>query len=182
MKFRILSIVFAVVLIISCSVSAPVYEVFAQDTSVDENKVLFARIENMLDHNQVYGDDFDSTTKMVNNSLSILLDKTEDDSSFIDREIVEGFVYNMYGITLAQYEENPDFPKEDGFIFIVPRGFDLYDHTVISVEEDGDYLYVESEVCVTSHDGQFYELNCLSNLKKSEDSSFGYIIVYSLLK
>ncbi len=181
MKFKVLGVVLALFIVLACgftvlgeeTVAAPseTPEISADATSTDE-KVLVARLENMLDHNNVYNDDFDSTYEMVNNSIIALIDKGDEDG-FIKADIVEGFVYNMYGITLNDYAINPEFPQKDGYIFILPRGFELYDHTLTSVEVDGDYIHTDSVLTVVSHEGYTYEYDCRSIFKVNASSAFG---------
>ncbi len=181
MKFKIFGVVLALLIVLACgfTVSGEESVAFAGETpeisaeaSAIDQAVLLARLENMLDHNNVYNSDFDSTYEMVNNSIIALIDKGDEDG-FIKADIVEGFIYNMYGITLDDYAVNPEFPQKDGHIFIIPRGFEIYDHAITSVEVDGDYIHTNSVLTVFSHEGYTYEYECRSIFKINESSSFG---------
>ena len=184
MKFKIFGIALALLMVLTCGFTvigedaavAPEADVIVKAETDMDQKVLFTRLENMLDHNNVYNRDFDSTNDMINNSIVALIDKGDEDG-FIKADIVESFVYNMYGITLDDYATNPEFPQKDGHIFIIPRGFEIYDHTVTAVEHDGDFLYVDSLLTVVSHEGYTYEYNCRSIFKINSASAFGYNLI-----
>ncbi len=186
MKFKVLGVVLALFMVLACGFTvsgeesaempADTVEISTKAPVVDDERVLTARLENMLDHNNVYNRDFDSTYEMVNNSMIALIDRGDEDG-FIKADIVEGFIYNMYGITLEDYAVNPDFPQKDGHIFIIPRGFEIYDHTVISIEIDGDYIYTDSVLTILSHEGYTYEYDCRSIFKTNTSSSFGYNLI-----
>lgn len=176
MKLRALGIALILVMILACGFTVSGEQNSSPAASHDADAVLISRLENMLDHNQVYNDDFDSTNDMVNNSVIALLDKADGDG-FIDRDIVSGFVYNMYGIDLSEYSAEPGFPSKDGHLFVIPKGYDLYDHTVLSAEIDGEYIHTDSVLTVDAHDGYTYELSCRSIFKVNESSSFGYNLI-----
>ena len=92
MKLKFMSVIVMVIILIACA-----FQVSGEESSSNEiltpdyDKVLSARLENMLDHNNVYNDDFDDITIMVDNSIISLLDKG-DEEGYIERNIVEGFV------------------------------------------------------------------------------------------
>ncbi len=184
MKFRVLGAVLALVLVLACG-----FTVSGESSAPTDNSalsaeeeyavILTARIENMLSHNFVYNDDFDSTTAMVDNAMLALIDKADEDG-FIDSALVEGFVYNMYGITLDQYAVCADFPIKERYLYTIPRGFDKYSHEITATCEEDNYLHIDSVLTVTSHDGSSGVYNCRTMLEKSEASSFGYVIVSSL--
>lgn len=185
MKFRIFGTVLAIFMVLACgftvsgeeSASMPAAAVEAQTEINSENTdALIARLENMLDHNQVYNRDFDSTNDMVNNSIVALLDRADEDG-FIRSDIVEGFVYNMYGITLSEYTVASDFPQKDGHIFVIPRGFEIYDHDITSVEIDGEFVYTDSTLTIQTHEGYTYEYSCRSIFKETIASAFGYNLI-----
>lgn len=181
MKLKIGALLLALLIIFSCgfavmgeeAVSKTETEEAAQETPFE------ARILNMLNHNCVYNDDFDFVSVMVDNSMITLLDRADEDG-YIKRDIVEGFVFNMYGITLKDYAPSFDFPQKDGHLFVIPRGLELFSHEIIKTETDGDYLYVESTLTVEAHDGVGTEYVCYTTLRKTDRSAFGYNIISSV--
>ncbi len=184
MKFRIIGILLALTLVLACGFtvsgesSRTAAENFTTAPKAKREAVLLGRIENMLSHNFVYNDDFDSTTAMVDNAMLALL-SAADDEGFIDAYLVGGFVYNMYGITLDEYEISADFPQKDTYLFVLPRGFDEFSHKVSGIEIDGEYIHVDSVMTVESHEGALYEYSCHTIFLENEESSFGYNIISS---
>lgn len=148
----------------------------------EENKVLQARFLNMLNHNFVYNDSFHSVDEIVNNSIIALLDKRDSqDDSFIDENIVAEYVYNMYGIEIDDFSDiNIDMPKKEGYVYIIPRGYEIYSHKIssINLNEDGSYT-VNTLVTVSSMGGQDLTFNCESLFVKNSASAFGFSIIYS---
>ena len=62
----------------------------------------------------------------------------------------------MYGIEIDDMSQlNAEFPQIDGYLYIIPRGYTTYSHSILSVEqnEDGSYTVV-SNVTVKGHDLQ----------------------------
>lgn len=141
-----------------------------------------ARFLNMLNHNFVYNEDFQSTDVLVEDSLLALLDRREKDSpEYISDTIVKGFVSDMYGIELSDINDNSD-RHMDGFVYIVPRGFTVYSHKITDVKENEDGSFtVLSSVTVTPHDDGEYLTEAETLFVKNEKSAFGYNIVYSNL-
>lgn len=151
------------------------------DTATSD-KVLEARFLNMLNRNFVYDGAFDTVEGVVNSSIIALLDKRDsEDDSFISQEIVSDFVYDMYGIEDIDYSAvNTQFAQKDGFVYIIPRGFELYNHKIVSItnNEDGSYT-VKTNVTISTHDGLQIVDVCESLFVKNEASNFGYSIIYS---
>lgn len=187
MKFKVIGVVLALFVLLACGFTvsgeqkseaiATSLPTMSQKTT---DPVLAARLQNMLDHNRVYNDDYDSSVTMVDNSVMALIDKVDEDG-FIDSNIVLGFVYNMYGIDLSEYTQNPAFPQKDGCIFVVPRGLDTYEQRVTNIELDGEYIYTDSIVTVSTHEGFIYEYNCHSLFKVNAQSGFGYNLISSTI-
>lgn len=187
MKFKVIGVMLALFVLLACGftvsgeqkndVAAASLPAVAEKSA---DPVLTARLQNMLDHNRVYNDDYDSTVTMIDNSVTALIDKADEDG-FIDSNIVLGFVYNMYGIDLSEYTPNPDFPQKDGCIFVVPRGLDTYEQSITNIELDGEYIYTDSVVTVSTHEGFVYEYNCRSLFKENPASGFGYNLISSTI-
>lgn len=148
----------------------------------DETEVLKARFSNMLNHNFVYDSAFDSVEDIVNNSVIALLDmKDNEEDSFIKEDIVANYVYNMYGIEIEDFSIiNKDMPKKEGYVFIIPRGYEIYSHSITDIitNEDGSYT-VKSNVSIATHDGQQSNEICETLFVKNENSQFGFNMVYS---
>ncbi len=183
MKFRIFGIMLAVVLLLSCGFQAvgeqgalPAEEITAEESAAD--MVLITRLRNMLNHNRVYNGDFTDNAVMINKSVAALCDKADEDG-YIKRELLLGFVYNMYGIGLADYKSDERFPEKDGYVFVVPSGYDIYSHKIVSTEQNGNYLYATSKMELITHDGYTYEYTCRSVFKVNEASAFGYNLISS---
>lgn len=140
---------------------------------------LETRFLNMLNHNYVYGTDFNYADVIVNNSIIALLD-SKDSNGYVKESYVKSYVYNMYGIEIEDLSEfNSEFPSKDGYVYVVPRGYSTYKHSDASVSknEDGTYT-VTTDVTVTSHDGTRV-LKATSMFVKNDDSSFGFNILRS---
>jgi len=87
-----------------------------------------------------------------------LLDmRDSEDDSYISQDIVSDFVYDMYGVEVDYSEINTQFPQKDDYVFILPRGYELYEHTILSVvaNEDGTYT-VKTNIKISSHDSTVY--------------------------
>ncbi len=152
--------------------------------SIDSDKVLETRFLNMLNHNFVYDDDYKSVEDIVNNSVFALLDlRDAEDESFIAETFVSDYVFNMYGIKVENYEEiNADFPKKDGFVYIIPRGYSTFDHEIKSVtlNEDGSYT-VKTVISESYHDSVEYFDECETLFVPNANSAFGFSIIRSVI-
>lgn len=148
----------------------------------DAAKVLETRFLNMLNHNFVYDDAFHSVEDVVNSSMPALLDLREsEDSFFIEESYVADYVYNMYGIEITDFSDiNSEFERKEGYVYILPRGYEVYKHSIISVTENEDGTYaVKTKISVASHDGVDYIYTCESLFVRNPASQFGFNIVYS---
>ena len=202
MKLRFLSVFSVTLLIISVLVfsfkSAPVSNVSKNSginavgdvitiannskKGADSVKVLETRILNLLNHNFVYGDDFCDIEAIVNQSVIALLDsRSENDESFISESIVKNYIFDMYGIEINDFSEiNKDFPQKEGYVYIIPRGYSVYEHEMVSVSlnEDGSYS-VKTKITVSSHDGVEHTDFCESLIIENEKSALGFSIISS---
>lgn len=140
-----------------------------------------ARFLNMLNHNFVYNADFESAETIVNNaSLALLNMRDAENEDFIKDTYVKGFVKDMYGIEICDMSEvNADYPQLDGFVYVIPRGYTSYNHTIVSVRENEDGSYtVVSEVAASNHDTASKTEKAISLFVKNDSSAFGYNIIY----
>ena len=150
----------------------------SSDKNADAVKVLEARFLNLLNHNFVYGSDFDYVENIVNQSVIALLDMRED-NSFISESIVADYVFDMYGIEISDFSEiNSDFPSKEGYVYIIPRGYSIYEHEMISVtkNEDGSFT-AKTKVTVSYHDGGEYTDFCETLFVENEKSALGFSII-----
>lgn len=183
---KILSLVLCVVMMIVClSLIAPAFEkstqvsaATAQEVETDANE---ARFLNMLNHNYVYNADFENADAIINNASLALLDlRDTTNQDFIKDTFVKGFVKDMYGIEIADMSTiNAEYPKLDGYLYIIPRGYTNYVHTIVSIEqnEDGSYTVV-SDVKTTDHDAAAKVQKAVSLFVENSESAFGYNMIY----
>lgn len=183
---KVFSLVLCLVMLAICSsLIAPVFNdasyvsaATAEEIQVNANETRFL---NMLNHNFVYNSDFDNADTIVNNSALALLDLRDADyEDYIKDAYVKGFVKDMYGIEIADMSAlNADFPQMDGYLYIIPRGYTKYNHTIVSVKqnEDGSYTVV-SDVTVSDHDAASRTQKAVSLFVENSESAFGYNMIY----
>ena len=149
--------------------------------AADTDKVLEARFLNMLNHSFAYGEDLGSVEALVNCSVAALCNMDGGaEESFMDETRVKDYIYNMYGVEVENLSSvNAEFPKKDGYVYIIPRGYTVYKHTVDSVmlNEDGSYT-VTTLVNIDSHDGE-ENGRAVTLFVKNSDSQFGFNIISS---
>lgn len=183
---KVLSLIICIVLLLVCSsLIAPVANSGSQVSAAAVNKtyngVNESRFLNMLNHNFVYNADFENTDTIVNNSALALLDlRDADNQDYIANTYVKGFVKDMYGIEIADMSEiNADYPQLEGFLYIIPRGYTSYNHSIVSIEENEDGSYtVVSNVIVSDHDSANKIQKAVSLFVENSESAFGYSIIY----
>ncbi len=147
--------------------------------TVSEEKALCARFLNMLNHNFVYNDAFESVYEMTACSEVALLDKAED--GYIKQSLIAGYLYNMYGVENADFAAvTKDFPQRENYVYVIPRGFSVYKHSapVITENEDGSYTVV-TDVEISSHDSDAETAKATTLFVKNENSAFGFNIISS---
>lgn len=172
MKRRLFTFAVICVLMLFCC-NFPTATAKAQADPVAETDSL--RFENMLNHNHLFGDDFSDINTVVDKSIIPLLDKREDD--FIKEDIVKCFVDNMYAFDISNYTPNTNAPIRDGYIFIMPRGYDSFSHEIISVTKSDTLYCVVSEITFNTHDGTQEKATCETVFLENESSAFGYNII-----
>ena len=183
---RTLTIILAILMVFTTgifslsAIGAPVQEEIIEATP-DKNLVLLNRFENILNKNFAYGDALSSIDAIISASQISLLDKAENGA--ISNNHLIGFVADMYGIDLTVFADAGKAPlKADGVTQILPRGYCVYNHTAtcFTLNADGTYT-VYSNVKTFDHDGTQIEFEAITLFVKSDNSSFGYYIVYSEL-
>ena len=190
MKIKnVISLIVALIMLASFSVisanpaeldsTAPAEDTAVSET-VDKQKVLEARFLNMLNHSFAYDEELSSVEDLVNCAVTALCVTGGTDDSFIEESLVADYLYNMYGVEVENLSAvNADYPKKDGYVYIIPRGYTVYKHSIESVRlnEDGSYT-VTTSVILDSHDGE-EECKAVTLFVKNSDSQFGFNIISS---
>ncbi len=178
-----------IILILSFSAfslsAADVDSVENNSDSFDETQVLKSRFLNILNHNFVYNEDIEDIESVVICSMPALLDMREnEDDSFILENIVSAYIYDMYGAVVVDYSAiNSEFPQKQGYVYIIPRGFSVYSHEMISVSENEDGSFtVKTKVYIDAHDDEIKVSECTTLFVKNENSTFGFNIIRSDIK
>lgn len=153
----------------------------AVSENADKQKVLETRFLNMLNHSFAYGEEIASAEDLVNCAVTALCVMNGGaNGSFIEESRVRDYLYNMYGVEVENLSSvNADFPKKDGYVYIIPRGYTVYRHTIASVRlnEDGSYT-VTTNVTIDSHDSR-EEGKAVTLFVKNNNSQFGFNIISS---
>lgn len=196
MKKRILSVVSLLIVVMMISVTFVTDSSFntvnaqsvgsnvsqSSENAPKFNEILKARFLNMLNHNFVYGEDIASYEGVVNSSVVALLNfKDNEDDSFIAQHIVDGYIFDMYGIENIDYSAiNEGFPQKSGFVYIKPCGFSTFSHEILSLTENEDGSFtVKTTVTISQHDSDDTVDVCETLFVRNEKSSFGFNIIYS---
>jgi len=183
---KVFSLILCLVMLAVCSsLIAPVITEGSQVSAATADEIQVsvneARFLNMLNHNFVYNTDFDNADTIVNNASLALLDLRDSaNEDYIKDTYVKGFVKDMYGIEIADMSSlNAEYPQLDGYLYIIPRGYTSYSHTIVSVEqnEDGSYTVV-SDVSVSDHDAASKTQKAVSLFVENDESAFGYNMIY----
>lgn len=148
-------------------------------TVADNTKMLESRFLNMLNHSFVYDSDFYNKETLVNNSVLALLDLA--DNGFVSEAYVSDYIFNMYGINVSDFSDiNVDFEQKQGYVYIVPRGYSVCEHKIISVTDNNDGSYtVVTNVEISLDDGTVITDTATTVFLQNAESQFGYNIVYS---
>ncbi|MBQ0083698.1 MAG: hypothetical protein KBS52_02900 [Clostridiales bacterium] len=155
--------------------SAPV--ISADAAKINYQKVACAKIENLLNLNNVFGADFTDNELLVNRA-AINLKALADDEGFIPESAITAYIKDMYDIDLSITDDiNADMPKKEGFVYLIPKGYTTYSHEIISETEQNGYLNVVSEVLITYHDGTQETATAKTVLIENPNCSFGYNIL-----
>lgn len=186
MKHRLLGVLLILCVLIACSSALvphakPAMQPDVSAAAPDTEQVRAARFLNMLNHNYSYNEDFLSVDTLVNNAVLALLDRRDPEASdFIAAAFVVDYMEAMYGITVVDLSAlNADFPQQDGYLYIIPRGYSTYTHQFVAStqNEDGTWT-VTTKVSVFGHDGDF---SCMATslFVENDASPFGYCLVRS---
>ena len=142
-------------------------------------KALESRFLNMLNHSFVYDSDFYNDEVLVNNSVLALLDVAED--GFVAETYVKDYIFNMYGKSIFDFSSiNTTFEQKQGYVYVIPCGYNIYEHKIASVTDnlDGSYTVV-TDVEISLDDGSVITDTATTVFLQNAESQFGYNIVYS---
>ncbi len=152
--------------------------VLADDEAVYSHQsegVMLARFENILNHNYCFGDDFLSSDSLISGAAVSLINLCED--GFIPADAVDEFVYNMYGKTFEEVTLS-----SGGYYSVLPRGFDVYRHTVTDYSYLGDGRIAVTSSVLINPDGESETAVCESVFFADGSSIFGYNLLECNIK
>ena len=145
----------------------------------DKEKVFEAHIANLLNLNNVYGEDFTDNEALVN-AAAVNLHTYANESGFIPNEIVTAYIKDIYDIDIEINDTiNVNMPKMQGFVYLIPRGYSVFTHQILNITDCGDYLTVVSLVSIDAHDSASVIGTATTRLAKNDTASFGYNIICS---
>lgn len=130
--------------------------------------VIAARFENLLNLNRCFDDDFNSDKAIIENSEMSLVNYAIDGT--VNKNLVLNFVGNMYGKKANDFK----VPASGENFVITPKGYSVYKHEILSVNETNGGFEVLSSMQVSSHDGEEYTVNVKSFFVANDLSDFGY--------
>lgn len=179
-RLSVISLVVVIALLVSVFVFAPASSSMSKSGAhIDQNKVAAAKIENLLNLNNVFDDDFTDNEKLINKAAINLKSYTDDDG-FIPEAIVISYIKDMYDIDMVITEShNSSLPHKNGYVYLIPRGYTTYKHNILSIEEADDYITVTSSVFIAYHDNESCIGTAKTVLVRNPASSFGYNIINS---
>ncbi len=152
---------------------APICEV------ADTKMVAQAKIQNLLNLNNVYGDDFTNNETLVN-AAAINLRSYANENGFIPNDVVTAFIKDIYDIDLEITDAiNVNLPQKQGYVYLIPRGYTAYTHEITSITEGPDFITVTSFVYVDAHDSHVAVGTATTKLVKNDSACFGYNIIDS---
>ena len=146
------------------------------------DSVLNSRVAHILSLNYASDCAAESDHDLIQDCSLALLGSAEEIDGFmyVRTSLIEGLIFNLYGRRVNAGEADLGFiPAVEGYTAVIPRGYDTFEHTLVSVEPTGTGLTVTSVMAVVPHDGDPYSVRCVTELDENPESSFGYSIVSS---
>lgn len=137
-----------------------------------------ARFLNMLNHNFVYDEGFNTFEDLTEGA--VIANLSLRDGNYIAEAYVKGYLFDMYGINAVDFGQGENENHRDGYLYIKPTGFTRYTHEnpTVTNNEDGTFTVI-TDVVVSPHDDIPYETVAVSLFAPNDESSFGYTLVYS---
>ncbi len=185
MKKQIITLFSVLVLCLSLigSISA-VYDEKMHEEPVSSDVVVpfeeeTAAFTKMLNLNYIYNDAFVSDFDLIEGTMIALLPEATEGRLLKTR--VAEYMLDFYGIVINEAAYNPTYMSEEYFYYI-PKGFDRADHTVISIDFDGEYYTVVSQVIFNTHDSIEEPVSATSVFVKNENSTFGYNLLSCVIE
>ena len=137
--------------------------------SQQDDGVMLARFENMLEKNYCFGDDFFDSRALISSASIVLKNQIQD--GYIPTASVDAFLYNMYGC------DTVDFAGENGFYAVTPCGFDVYEYTVNEYTYNGDGTITTLCDVVINPDADAQHMSATATFFADGSSAFGYNLI-----
>ena len=171
------SVLLCVVLLSLVFVPSKVAAPFVVADATEEN-TLAPRFLNMLNHNFVYNEGFETFEGLTESAIIANLDLKEGD--YISETYIKGYLADMYGINAVTFDDNSGDMHKNGYIYIKPMGFTRYSHEnpTVTENEDGTFT-VLTDVTVSAHDSMPTKGTAVTLFARNSKSAFGFVIVYS---
>lgn len=156
----------------------PLMIIFIPAGSAAEQRQTVTDFEALLNLNYCYGISFSDEAIAEGTLFSLLeLSEQEDGLRYLTTAQVDYFTRAFYGRSV-------DFAAcgievENGRVWIPAMGYNLYTHTLISIEENGDQVKVLSKIVCSGHDNNIFDALCTSVFVKNTESPFGYNLLSS---
>ena len=138
-----------------------------------------AAFTKMLNLNYLYNEAFVSDADLIEGVMLSLL--PEADEGRLLKTRVADYMLDFYGIVMNESAYDQTYVSGEHFYYI-PKGFNRSVHTVISIDFDGEYYTVVSDVIFNSHDAIEEPVKATSVFVKNENSTFGYNLLSCVLE
>lgn len=127
-------------------------------------------IQRVLDSNRVFDEFVFDVDALIDEAQIVLLSQCEDadGQTVIKRDIVDGFISQLYGRTIEHDDDDDDL-----YYTVAPRGFDTLSQTVVNVEQCDSGICVTSMLKVGDSDTEYTVVTVMSPAQ----TDFGYIIL-----
>lgn len=135
--------------------------------------------EKMLNKNFLYNEGFTSDEALIEGTMLSLLSEAEE-GRLLKKRIAE-VMLDFYGVTMNETAYNQSYIAGEYYYFI-PKGYDKANHTIISIDYDGEVYTVVSSVIFSTHDALEEPVTATSNFVKNSESSFGYNLINCIIE
>ncbi len=176
----------------SYAVSGDCEESVKTETASSETlceKALEARFLNMLNHNFAYNDDFTYDDLIDDSIVAVEIWNenscitTDSGDTFVEKDAVLEFARALYGVTIGEEEiaayygkYDADFPSIDGYLYVLGRGYTLFQHEILSVQLNEDDSYTVKTKVYMSGDGENGWDTATALIVPNDESPFGFVI------
>lgn len=185
MKKGNIAVITMFIVLLACVIFSSAVSSSAQqsvDKKADKEFKDAQRIENMLNTNRLYNDDFYNETTVIQESAIALIDKA--DNGYIPVPVLEQYISGMYSMTVDfNAYENKNVEFKEGCIPVPVCGYTEYTHKIKKITDNGDgTITVISKVKCDYHDSKAETKTCETLFCVCQNSAFGYNIIYSNIK